>query len=64
MKNIFYKLILIVFIPFIQSCELEELPNQNAPTLDSYVDGASAADVEALAVGLEAVIEYMSTYLV
>ena len=56
MKNIFYKLILIVFISFIQSCELDELPNQNAPTLDSYVDGASAADVEALAVGLEAVM--------
>ncbi|GFD72496.1 hypothetical protein KUL113_19160 [Tenacibaculum sp. KUL113] len=56
MKNIFYKLILIVFVSFIQSCELEELPNQNAPTLDSYTDGASAADVEALAVGLEAVM--------
>ncbi|REH56053.1 RagB/SusD domain-containing protein [Tenacibaculum gallaicum] len=56
MKNIFYKLILIVFVFFIQGCELDELPNQNAPTLDSYTGGASAADVEALAVGLEAVM--------
>lgn len=56
MKNIFLKLILIGFVFFIQSCELEELPNQNAPTTDSFIDGASAADVESLAVGLEAIM--------
>ncbi|AZJ36996.1 RagB/SusD family nutrient uptake outer membrane protein [Tenacibaculum singaporense] len=47
---------MFVFVPLIVGCELEELPNSNAPTIDSFAEGASQADVQSLAVGLEAIM--------
>ncbi|MDY0781674.1 RagB/SusD family nutrient uptake outer membrane protein [Tenacibaculum sp. IB213877] len=55
MNKIYLKLLVLGLVAVFQSCELDELPNQNAPTLDSFAEGATAADVEALAVGLEAI---------
>ena len=37
-------------------CELKEFPNPNAPTTGSFEEGASQADVQLLAIGLEAVM--------
>ncbi len=41
---------------FLVSCDLEELPNENAPTVESFSEDASQADVQSLAVGLEAIL--------
>ncbi len=49
-------LFLLFATTFLASCDLEELPNLNAPTLESFANGASQADVQSLAVGLEAAI--------
>ncbi len=38
------------------ACEIEEVENQNGPTLESLVNGASLADLNLLATGLEAVM--------
>ncbi len=56
LKNKISILILVFTAVFFTSCELEDLPNENAPTLESFADGASQADVQSLAVGLEAVM--------
>jgi starch-binding outer membrane protein, SusD/RagB family len=37
-------------------CELEDIENPNAPTVSSFAEGASAADIQLLATGLEAVM--------
>lgn len=49
-------LFLLVATTFLVSCQLEELPNENAPTLESFSEGASQADVQSLAVGLESIL--------
>lgn len=38
------------------SCELEEVQNPNAPTYESFTEGATQADIRLLANGLEAVM--------
>lgn len=38
------------------SCELEDIQNPNAPTVSSFAEGASAADIQLLATGLEAIM--------
>ncbi|CAL2102530.1 SusD/RagB family lipoprotein precursor [Tenacibaculum sp. 190130A14a] len=54
-KNI-YKIVLLTVTVSFFSCELEEIPNSNAPTLESFGNEASQADIQSLAVGLEAVM--------
>lgn len=49
-------LVLLFTTAFLVGCELEELQNLNSPTLASFSNGASQADVQSLAVGLEAVM--------
>lgn len=56
MKNIILKTILLCSVIIFSNCELEDIPNPNAPTEESFSDGASQADVQLLAVGLEAVM--------
>ncbi|MEO0897838.1 MAG: RagB/SusD family nutrient uptake outer membrane protein [Bacteroidota bacterium] len=38
------------------SCNIEEIPNPNGPTVESLLDGATLADIQLLANGLEAVM--------
>ena len=40
----------------ISSCSLDEIENPNAPTVDSFSNGASQADIQLLATGLEAIM--------
>ncbi|KAB1158840.1 RagB/SusD family nutrient uptake outer membrane protein [Tenacibaculum aiptasiae] len=56
MKNIYLKTILLCSVFVFFSCELEDIANPNAPTVESFSEGASQADVQLLSVGLEAVI--------
>jgi hypothetical protein len=56
MKNIIIKYFLFAFVFILSGCELDEITNPNAPSAESYEDGASQADVQLLAVGLEAVM--------
>lgn len=46
-------MICLVFV--FSGCELEDIPNPNAPTVESFEEGATQADVQLLAVGLEAI---------
>ena len=55
MKNILY----IIFIPVLiglSSCEVDEILNPNAPTVESFQDGATLADLTLLCHGLQALI--------
>lgn len=56
MKNIYLKLILCLAVLITSGCELEDIPNPNAPTVGSFDSGSSQADIQLLAVGLEAVM--------
>jgi len=56
MKNIYLKMILFCAAMTLSSCQLDEILNPNAPTIESFANGASQADVQLLAVGLEAVM--------
>ncbi|MDH5368093.1 MAG: RagB/SusD family nutrient uptake outer membrane protein [Cyclobacteriaceae bacterium] len=56
MKNILNKIILFSAVIFISSCELEEINNPNAPTYESFLNGATQADVRLVATGLEAIM--------
>ena len=56
MKNITIKLILFCTVIILSGCELDEIQNPNAPTVESFSEGATQADVQLLAVGLEAVM--------
>ncbi len=55
-NNKFSILFMLFTTAFLVSCDLEELPNENAPTLESFSEGASQADVQSLAVGLESIL--------
>lgn len=55
MKKIIIILILGAFIAF-PSCEVEEILNPNAPTVESFESGATLADLKLLSHGLEGVI--------
>jgi len=54
------KYLYIIFLPIliltISSCNVEEVLNPNAPTVESFADGATLADLQLLGQGLEAVI--------
>jgi hypothetical protein len=56
MKNIYLKMILFCAAMTLSSCQLDEILNPNAPTIESFANGASQADVQLLAVGLEAIM--------
>ncbi|HEY5689566.1 MAG TPA: RagB/SusD family nutrient uptake outer membrane protein, partial [Yeosuana sp.] len=57
MKNIYYKIILIFTVLTLSTgCNLDEIENPNAPTISSFEEGATQADVQLLAIGLEAVM--------
>ncbi len=56
MKNTILKIVLICTVMIFTGCELKEFPNPNAPTTGSFEEGASQADVQLLAIGLEAVM--------
>lgn len=53
MKNIYSLLLALVTIGF-ASCTLDPIDNPNAPTQESYVDGASKAQLQLLVNGVEA----------
>lgn len=56
MKNITIKLFLFCSLILLSGCELEEIQNPNAPTVGSFADAATQADIQLLAVGMEAVM--------
>ena len=56
MKNIALKLLLVCTVFVFVGCELEAIDNPNAPSVESFNEGASQGDVQLLAVGLEAVM--------
>ena len=56
MKNIIYKVFLFCTVIAFTGCELQEIDNPNAPSVESFAEGASQADVQLLATGLEAVM--------
>lgn len=56
MKNNIIKLSLFSLILFLSGCNLDEIENPNAPTVGSFGSGSSQADVQLLAVGLEAIM--------
>jgi len=56
MKNIYIKIILFCVVMVMPSCQLDEILNPNAPTIESFANGSSQADVQLLAIGLEAVM--------
>lgn len=49
-------MILFCTVMIISSCSLDEIENPNAPTVDSFSNGASQADIQLLATGLEAIM--------
>jgi len=54
MRNI-YKLLFITLVAVgVSSCSLDPINNPNGPTVESYEDGASNAQLQLLATGLEA----------
>jgi len=56
MKNITLKFFLFTAVMILSGCELQEIDNPNAPSVESFAEGASQADVQLLATGLEAVM--------
>jgi hypothetical protein len=56
MKNIYIKVFFFALIMVVAGCELEEIDNPNAPTVESFDEGASQADIQLLAAGIEAVM--------
>jgi len=56
MKNTILKIVLFCTVMIFIGCDLQEFANPNAPTVGSFEEGASQADVQLLAIGLEAVM--------
>ncbi|WP_411765931.1 RagB/SusD family nutrient uptake outer membrane protein [Winogradskyella sp. A3E31] len=56
MKKVIIKSVFVFVALIFSSCELDEIENPNAPTVGSFAEGASAADIQLLATGLEAVM--------
>lgn len=56
MKKRFIKSILLCTTLLLMCCELDEVTNPNAATIDSVQNGATQADIQLLAVGLESVM--------
>ena len=55
MKNIFLAFLCVFFLG-LTSCEVDEVLNPNAPTVESFENGATLADLQLLATGLQSVI--------
>ncbi len=55
MKKLYKLSILILILGFV-SCDVEEILNPNSPTVESFEQGATLADLKLLAQGLEATI--------
>ncbi len=56
MKKISITFIFMFALVLFSGCELEDIENPNAPTVSSFEEGASEADIMLLATGLEAVM--------
>ncbi len=56
MKNTIFIITLFCAFLIFPSCEVDEVENPNAPTIGTVENGASQADVQLLAIGLEAVM--------
>lgn len=56
MKKISITFIFMFALALFSGCELEDIENPNAPTVSSFEEGASEADIMLLATGLEAVM--------
>ncbi|MEQ9230792.1 MAG: RagB/SusD family nutrient uptake outer membrane protein, partial [Cyclobacteriaceae bacterium] len=56
MKNLYSKILTVAILIGLSACTLDDIDNPNAPTFESFTSGASQADVQLLAVGLEAVM--------
>lgn len=54
--NKIYLILLSIAIVGFSSCEVDEILNPNSPTVESFEDGATLADLQLLGNGLEAVI--------
>lgn len=55
-KNLYYQLFIFIFSMGVLSCELEEIPNDNQPTRESLLEGASVSDLQFLVTGLESLL--------
>ncbi|WP_298756386.1 RagB/SusD family nutrient uptake outer membrane protein [uncultured Psychroserpens sp.] len=56
MKNRIIKMIFFTLAFSFAGCQLDEIQNPNAPSVGSFANGASQADIQLLASGLEAVM--------
>jgi len=56
MKKIYIKIFFFALIMVVGGCELEEIENPNAPAVESFDEGATQADIQLLAAGIEAVM--------
>ena len=56
MKNIYLKMVLLCAVMTLSGCQLDEIQNPNAPGIEGFANGASQADIQLLAIGLEAVM--------
>lgn len=56
MNKLKYYILPLLLLTVLASCEIEEIDNPNAPTLESVENGASLADIRLLATGLESII--------
>ncbi len=55
MKNLLYIFLIGAFVGF-SACENDEILNPNSPTVESFEDGATLADIKLLAQGLQAIM--------
>ncbi|MEP2023347.1 MAG: RagB/SusD family nutrient uptake outer membrane protein [Reichenbachiella sp.] len=55
MKTLINNIYALVALIMVTSCGLDDIPNPNAPTIGSFENGATKADLDVLVVGLEAV---------
>lgn len=62
MKKLIYKIFALGLLVVASACSLDEVQNPNAPTYESFLSGATEADVNLLAVGLEAVMRNDMTF--
>ena len=56
LQSKYFLLACVSALLWLPSCELEEIPNPNGPTLESLVDGATAEDLQLLVSGVESVM--------
>ncbi|SDR83494.1 RagB/SusD family nutrient uptake outer membrane protein [Christiangramia echinicola] len=56
MKKISISIVFMFALILFSGCELEDIENPNAPTVSSFEEGSSEADIMLLATGLEAIM--------